>query len=652
MRAAASPATWAGPSTTTASGAEAQQQALQPRLLAHRQGDPAAPALALLDPLGRVLLEHPAGPWGQLEDHPRVVGAGGEDVAGRHLLGRLEGHVEQAGGADPVEPEASLTDGPVAPPGEVPLAGGGEHVPRLHRPHRALVATVGVVVDLHLAGARHALPQDGEDVLGDGAEDDLERAGGVDAEHGGDLVQRPRQGAAGVGAGDGLERGTGCHEGEALLGGEAQRPLEVVGQLDPHPAVDDVDLHEHVGGEGVHAAQEDGVQLLEQVLLADVEALAHLGEGRAVVGDHPGDEGEQPPQPVGGAGTGDRHHATWARSQDTTSWRRAGGSTTSAWSSRPRTQERKASALRTWTATSMAPSAAGGEHRALTEVAPHPRRLVGVDAHHGGDDLPVLPPDLPGVGGVGPADLGPLEAAGGADDDLALDPVEAELAELAAGVVVALDVPATPGEGEAVRVDRAALTAVAEGRRCPLGDRREQRGQLGRGGQLGDGCRRRVTGGTPQLPEGAGAGHAVDPHGDGGEVQRGHLVRLEPRVTQGVALGCDPVAVHRRVGPGDGRDLEGDAHVPEHLLVALEGPAERRLVGRVPGDALGQLARRQRPRGGEEGGGEVQQPLQLRHPGERTGGARAVRGARPPPSPPHRRRRRPPGRRRDHGPWW
>jgi hypothetical protein len=68
---------------------------------------------------------------------------------------------------------------------------------------------------------------------------------------------------------------------------------------------------------------------------------------------------------------------------------------------------------------------------------------------------------------VGPADLGPLEAAGGADDDLALDPVEAELAELATGVVVALDVPATPGEGEAVRVDRAALTAVAEGRRCP-----------------------------------------------------------------------------------------------------------------------------------------------------------------------------------------
>src|SRR2546423_4425890 len=245
----------------------------------------------------------------------------------------------------PVDREQAVVVGPVAVGVDVPLPRGGEHRPGIDAPGGELVAAERVVVDLDPLGGLGGGPERLQ--VARRPERDGNRVAG--AEDPGQLPEGRRQRPLRVGARHGQERLPGSQEGETLARRQAERAGEVLGEAEEDPAVDHLAVDQPVGGVGRQAAERDQFEVPLQVGDLHPEAGGELVEAAPLVVDDPGDDREEPPQPHGGVGPG---HApasgpapARADSHRTMSARSSAGASTSAWSRRPSTNDRKASRL-------------------------------------------------------------------------------------------------------------------------------------------------------------------------------------------------------------------------------------------------------------------------------------------------------------------
>jgi hypothetical protein len=199
--------------------------------------------------------------------------------------------------------------------------------------------------------------------------------------------------------------------------------------------------------------------------------------------------------------------------------------------------------------------------------------------------------------------------------DVGLDPVEPEHALLVRVVVMANQVPVAVAERQPPRVDLALPPPVGEPDPPAGGDGGEQRGQVGRPGKgRHRGHETVLFHLAPELPQGLDAAGSFEAHGGGGQVQSGQLVGGQPRVLQVVGLLGDAVAHDAGLGRVvDRLHDHGDAEVAQGLLVALEGPPEGAVVLGVAGQAVAQLLGGEGPLGVQQGGDQVDQPLEPVH---------------------------------------
>ena len=105
------------------------------------------------------------------------------------------------------------------------------------------------------------------------------------------------------------------------------------------------------------------------------------------------------------------------------------------------------------------------------------------------------------------------------------------------------------------------------------------------------------------------------------------LVRFQAGVLEVVLLFRYPVPLDVGMAGVHRLENERDAHLPEGVLVPLEGPPKRTLVLGVARKTLVQLLGREGPLGFEKGGDEIDEPFQPIH------GGRSLRTASWPPWP-------------------
>ena len=243
-----------------------------------------------------------------------------------------------------------------------------------------------------------------------------------------------------------------------------------------------------------------------------------------------------------------------------------------------------------------------------------PAGLVGVHQHPSRDRLPRAELPRPQGAGIGPLPYrvhrrAPLL-------DLAGYPVHAEQALRGLVHVPAHQVPVAAVERQAPGFD-APLGIPVQQRHRPASDGGPH--QLRQGlveGQLAHRLDRlgAATGRRGAEPGEARARAALEAYQVRGQMQHRQFVGFETQVTAGVLRGRDAVALHRRIEPVEGRDLDGHADRPQVGLVAFERAPESGLVLRVgTGHALTQLVRAERVRCVEQRGGEVQEPFELVH---------------------------------------
>ena len=177
---------------------------------------------------------------------------------------------------------------------------------------------------------------------------------------------------------------------------------------------------------------------------------------RAALGRHPGHQAQQAGHPLGGAGPA--HDGVLGQvgqpGHDLVRADRVAPSS-SAWSRKPSTNERKAGQLVTATSnTAGAVVAASRSTRVVAQLAGGPGHLVGVD-QQAGRDLGAFaePPRVVGQARAGLPARG-SNAPGGPSVDRAGDAVEPEVPLVLAVVVEAGQVPVAPLVADAVRVDR------------------------------------------------------------------------------------------------------------------------------------------------------------------------------------------------------
>ena len=96
-------------------------------------------------------------------------------------------------------------------------------------------------------------------------------------------------------------------------------------------------------------------------------------------------------------------------------------------------------------------------------------------------------------------------------------------------------------------------------------------------------------------------------------MQGGQLVGLEAGIAQVVGVLGHPVAEHVGVEGVEGLGDEGDAQLPQRLLVPLEGPAEGGVVLGVAREPEAELVDGERPLGFQQGGNQVDEPLEPVH---------------------------------------
>src|SRR5207245_1033970 len=106
-----------------------------------------------------------------------------------------------------------------------------------------------------------------------------------------------------------------------------------------------------IGCVRMQAAQEQEVEVFQQLVLCAPEPGADLADAWPILGGDPRHHRQDPAQPLGGA-----HAWHKASNHAVTSSRSSGGPSTSAWSRKPSTKERNASRLVTGTANTTLPS--------------------------------------------------------------------------------------------------------------------------------------------------------------------------------------------------------------------------------------------------------------------------------------------------------
>ena len=212
-------------------------------------------------------------------------------------------------------------------------------------------------------------------------------------------------------------------------------------------------------------------------------------------------------------------------------------------------------------------------------------------------------------------------------DQRPLHPVEAEQALLAATVIPGRQVPLAPAVGEPPGVHQTGFTLVPEPQPSPLGDRREggrhgfaarQGGQPGAPGDLaGRVLRTGGAGGAAQLAQGSATGVpvpiAVELYGGGSQPQGGELVLVQTGVGQLVLLAGDAVTDLVRMVWVKRFRGQGQAHLPQEVLVALEVAPEGVGVVGVALDALADLLAGERTGGVDQRRDQVDQALQPIH---------------------------------------
>src|SRR5207253_63984 len=92
----------------------------------HRQADAQPSVTNVVDPLYRILLDDPTGGRVQLEDDPRIGGAGLVHREVGQPGGRVERRVENSSVTNPIDTEQTVVLDAVAVRRQVPLAASGE----------------------------------------------------------------------------------------------------------------------------------------------------------------------------------------------------------------------------------------------------------------------------------------------------------------------------------------------------------------------------------------------------------------------------------------------------------------------------------------------------------------------------------------------
>ncbi len=221
-----------------------------------------------------------------------------EQLRLRELGGRLERGVEHVRGKDAVDSKQAHLAAPVVEPDHVPPSLLGMDPVGIDLALGVLVASVRVVADGQPSMLVRRLLHRREHAGGGAAEIDVEGVLGVDPERGRQFVEAPGQRSRLVGAGHGEQAGARGDERERLLGRQAQGTVEARRQMDPDAAL----LHHHVeqvaGRVRRNAHHRNEGDVAQQLVGIELEAGAHLLDGRAVVGCDPRKQRQQPPQPV------------------------------------------------------------------------------------------------------------------------------------------------------------------------------------------------------------------------------------------------------------------------------------------------------------------------------------------------------------------
>ena len=279
--------------------------------------------------------------------------------------------------------------------------------------------------------------------------------------------------------------------------------------------------------------------------------------------------------------------------------RTSGGSSTSAWSRRPRTNERNPSTLVTamrrtidpsGRRASMASSPTASTAQAAWSASTSRRTAAGSPS-----------PNCHGARSRAGA-VARSNAAGAPRCTDRLDAVETELPLVVAGVVEADEGPAPVAKRQAHRIDRALDVEIAKREPAALGHGLKQRDKVLVAWERGErGGRRSLAGGAAELPHRLAPIEAGEVDDAAGQVQRGELVGFEAGVGQVVVGLADAVAVDRpgvvRRGVADG---DRYARLAQCFLVALEGAAELGGAVRVARHPLAEVLGRQEPLGVQE----------------------------------------------------
>ena len=213
---------------------------------------------------------------------------------------------EHLGVQNPVEAEGAGGLGRVAVSGEVPVTVPVAQQPGIDHPLLGPVPTQRVVAQPHLSvGLEGRCQQLPLPPGGNVAQVDAQAAARVGPNRAGQLGQATGQRALRVGARRGQQRRTGGEQGQVLGGRQRQRPTERLAEahLDLVVLVDR-DVDQGVRRVGVHADHEHNVEVGEQVVAIDAEALGHLGDGDARPLRHPRQDRQNASQPVAGGDAG------------------------------------------------------------------------------------------------------------------------------------------------------------------------------------------------------------------------------------------------------------------------------------------------------------------------------------------------------------
>ncbi len=218
---------------------------------------------------------------------------------GRRDLG---GDVEHRQRLHPVQPEQPHVLRAPAPALEVPPAVDEQHPHRVDVPLGGLVPGGHEVGQVHPAATGQRPPDVGQRALDLDLHPHLGAGRAGLAGRGLELEQGALQGVPVVQPRDVGQRAEPDQQGQRLVDAEPQRPGDRVGVAEVDAAVVPVDLDQVVRQVARRPADEEQLEVLDQLRLGDPELGGDLGERDALPAHQVRHEREQPGQAVGGAG--------------------------------------------------------------------------------------------------------------------------------------------------------------------------------------------------------------------------------------------------------------------------------------------------------------------------------------------------------------